>query len=52
MSERTAQCHECAEVFECGPTGRLPKLCPKCKSGGGGGSEAEGSQEQACSCDV
>jgi hypothetical protein len=31
MSERSAQCHECADVFTCGPTGRLPHLCPKCR---------------------
>ena len=31
MSERTSQCRECADVFECGPTGRLPVLCPKCR---------------------
>lgn len=32
MSERTAQCEECTDVFPCNPTGRLPKLCPKCRS--------------------
>jgi hypothetical protein len=34
MSERTAQCRECTDVFECGPTGRLPVLCPKCRKDG------------------
>lgn len=35
MSARTAQCRECTDVFECGPTGRLPVLCPKCRKDAG-----------------
>lgn len=35
MSTRTAQCQECADVFEAGPRGPLPKLCPKCKADDG-----------------
>lgn len=31
MSERTSQCRECTTVFPCGPTGRLPVLCPDCR---------------------
>lgn len=31
MTERTAQCQECTDVFACGPTGRFPKLCPSCR---------------------
>lgn len=33
MSHRTAQCQECATIFECAPRGIVPKLCPECKKG-------------------